>query len=113
MKTLPLVIFLDVITRAIDTGQFDKITVQDIQNHINKKDLFPFLASKFKTKLFNLISPADQKTISSLYFDQNSVYSNSTKIRGKWGVQNRGLALLVIWGLEFIGYSFNSKRLKT
>jgi hypothetical protein len=83
------------INAALDSGQYGHITVQDVQNHIESRDIFEYLKQQIEFEAGLLTDEAKSKII-----DQWLDMSLALNARRKFGVTKSGLALLIAYILE-------------
>ena len=85
---------------ALDTGKYDHVTMEEARDHIEKGDLFDWLRKLIGQGLdLSLYKPEELTTIN----DQlNELLGGYYGREGKWGVENRGLCLLVAWVTELV-----------
>jgi hypothetical protein len=90
----------------LDSGKFDNITIQEVNDHIDARDVLRWLAKIGDGVAdFSLYLSSDIRA----YGDFETLYSNWLEnvaggYRGdegrKWGVRKRGLCLLIAWTNE-------------
>lgn len=95
------------INTMIDTGRYDDITVAEISEHIRHRDVLPFLAERGADDVdFSLVltSKPTFPAFVNYYHDEllDILEAYAGRIRRKWGVESRGLCLLVAWTTEML-----------
>jgi len=106
MELIALTHLIAEINHLIDLGKYDGITIEDIYKAINNGSILRYLKEKagddidlsiyLKTKTFNDFESWYVEHLQSLY----NAYSGDEN--RKWGIQNRGLCLLLAWTNEII-----------
>lgn len=87
------------VNAALDTGKYDGITVDEVLSHIESMDIIPWLRIKLRDDIdLSLFDSASAAEMHEQLADIKGGYGNQT--RRKWGVENRGLCLLVAWSIE-------------
>lgn len=94
------------LNKLIDTGKYDNITIEEIHNYINDGTILVFLRRRSQddidlsihldTNLYGDFQIFYVKQLQSIF----DAYSGDEK--RKWGVQNKGLCLLLAWTNEII-----------
>jgi hypothetical protein len=88
----------------LDTGKYDSITMRDVHKHINDRTVLRWLREIGKGDI-DLSVHQDTET----YGDFEQLYANYLQNMSggyagnegrKWGVENRGLCLLIAWTNE-------------
>ena len=89
------------INSAIDTGKYQGIGVEEVEEHIDAGDIIPFLIQRLDGDVdLSLLSDVDSAELSAQLLD---IYlANGGRERRKWGIENSGLCLLVAWTNELI-----------
>lgn len=87
------------LNHALDTGLYDSITVDEIEEQAESRQVFSYLKGKLGRDLdISLFSEADLKEVSRCYKTALDTFDP----RRKMGVENRGLCLVIGWTLELI-----------
>ena len=82
---------------AADTGDFDKLSIEDVRLHARSGTISKFLQETFaKVADFSIFKDEDWRVIDRDFGDMENAIDSSRK----FGVENRGLALLMAWTLE-------------
>jgi hypothetical protein len=94
------------ITSSLDTGQFDDISVDEVEAHIRDGSTLRFLHKKTNDHGdFNMFfdrGTYDNFESSYAAHLQSILDAYGGNEMGKWGVKNRGLCLLIAWTNEII-----------
>lgn len=93
------------INAASDTGRYDHITIADVHNAIERGKVLRFLQETCKRDIdLSLLVTATDPEFEIWYEkrlqDIFGGYAGSE--RRKWGVESRGLCLLIAWTTELI-----------
>ncbi len=104
IKFWKLTVFVQEINAAIDTGKYQNITPEEVEQHIEAKDLFTFLKKRLGEDFKNVsvYDSQDVQEITALLYNMWSTYSG--KEYRKWGVEKSGLCLLIAWVTEAMKY---------
>lgn len=82
---------------AADTGDFDKLSIDDVKLHARGGTISKFMQEKFgEIADFSIIKADDWKEIDQTFQDME----NAINARRKFGVEHRGITLLMAWTLE-------------
>jgi len=82
---------------AADTGDFDRLSIDDVRLHVRGGKISKFLQETFaEVADFSIFKDEDWKEIDRTFED----IENAINARRKFGVENRGLCLLMAWALE-------------
>lgn len=82
---------------AADTGDFDGLSIGDVRLHARGGTISKFLQEKFaKVADFSIFKDGDWNEIDQTFADMENAIDASRK----FGVENRGLPLLMAWTLE-------------
>jgi hypothetical protein len=82
---------------AIDTGKYDSLTTDEVHRHADAGTIPAFLVDRFGTDLdLSMIERSDWDEISERW----AGISNAVDSRRKFGVENRGVCLLMAYTLE-------------
>lgn len=95
------------INAVIDTGKHDHISIEDVHREIANGTILKFIAREASTDID--LSLLLDRTDDELNFERHyvrhlqSIYGGyAGQERRKWGVENKGLCLLVAWTMEII-----------
>lgn len=101
MRLSQLSYFVFEVNAALDTGKYDHLTIEDVEERIKNMEVVPWLRSTMgddvDLSLFD--GPAGNELHEGL-FDIYGGYKGQES--RKWGVRQRGLCLLVAWTVELI-----------
>jgi hypothetical protein len=82
---------------AMDTGKYDSLTLEEVQRHADARTIPAFLVDRFGSDLdLSMIEPQDWSAISDAWAN----LSNAVDARRKFGVENRGICLLMAYTQE-------------
>lgn len=82
---------------AMDTGKYDSLSVEEVHRHADVGNIQAFLLERFGSDLdLSLIEGQDWAFISETW----ASISNAIDERRKFGVENRGICLLMAYALE-------------
>jgi hypothetical protein len=105
VKFTPVTLLIQEIAALIDTGLYDGISVQVVRDHIKQGDVLRFLGNLGGTDVdFSVL-------LSNTYGDFEAWYEEQLQAicagyggdeKRKWGIENRGLCLLLAWTAEMI-----------
>lgn len=101
-----LTMIVSELSHLIDTGKYNDITVMEIHEHIEQKDVITFLKSKAGDDVdFSILLSGDHYRVylenyNDKMLDLFLAYGGDE--RRRWGVENSGLCLLVSWTNELI-----------
>jgi len=105
MKIYHLTYFIYTINAAIDTGKYQDISIEEVEEHIENGDLIPYLRERLKGDVD--LSIYDPELSAKLNEELASILGGyKGQERRKWGISNSGLCLLVAWTTQLIYYSF-------
>ena len=86
---------------AVDTGKYQSITLAEIEEHIDRKDLIPYLRERLGNDVdLSLYDDDVAAEINEELHDILLAYGG--RERRKWGIENSGLCLLIAWVNELI-----------
>jgi hypothetical protein len=104
MELTALTLLILQLNKLIDSGEYDDITIDEIHNHINDGTILRFLGERGQEGNFSIHSGKTYGDFESFYVKQlQSLYdAYAGDERRKWGVQNKGLCLLLAWTNEII-----------
>lgn len=109
MKVLYPVSFLRQINMAIDTEEYQHITIEDVENEIENGSLFSYLRKELNDHIdFSLWKLDMEAALTNALYDILVVYKG--KERRKFGIENSGLCLLVAWTLEVIARNTDNQK---
>ncbi|HEX8325241.1 MAG TPA: hypothetical protein VF595_15165 [Tepidisphaeraceae bacterium] len=96
-----LAFFVFEMNAALDMGKYDHVTVGEVEDHIQNKDLVPWLRLTMGQDVD--LSVFDTTSTNELH---DGLYDILSGYRGqesrKWGVRQRGVCLLIAWTVEMI-----------
>jgi hypothetical protein len=82
---------------SMDTGKYDSLTFQEAYKHASNRTIKTFLEARFGRDLdLSLMDSADWNELSELFWN----LANAVDARRKFGVENKGLCLLMAYTLE-------------
>lgn len=81
---------------ALDTGKYDELSIEDVKLHARGGKISTFLQEQFADADFSLLKDEDWKSLN----DEFASMENAIDSRRKFGVENRGLSLLMAWALQ-------------
>ena len=93
--------------KLIDSGKYDDITIDEVQRHIEAGTVLEFIQERAGSNVdlsLHREARAGQQSFEEYYgrYLRATFYAYAGNERRKWGVQNRGLCLLVAWTNEII-----------
>jgi hypothetical protein len=104
LKVLTLLILE--FNHLIDTGKYNEISIEDVHQAIETRNIIPFIAERTKgAGDFGMFGAEGPYVKDVEYFNEQMeqlYYGYAGKERRKWGVENSGLCLLVAWTNEII-----------
>ncbi|MCI5157448.1 MAG: hypothetical protein D3906_03240 [Candidatus Electrothrix sp. AUS1_2] len=107
MKLTYLTYLLLEINAVIDTGKYDHISIEDVHREIKNGTVLKLIAREAASDID--LSLRLDKRDDELNFERHylrhlqSIYGGCAgQERRKWGVENKGLCLLVAWTMEII-----------
>ena len=95
-----LIAFGQVSNAALDTGKYDDIPIEEISAQIEAGDLIAWLRRRIPEVYLSLLTEQDESEYQAGLADMHGGYGG--RERRKWGVENRGLCLIVAWTNELI-----------
>ena len=102
MELVLLAGFIVVVNAAIDTGKYQDISISEVEEHIEKRDLIPYLKNRLG-KDMSILSLYDSKTGQELNEKlEYTLRGYKGRERRKLGVENSGLCLLVAFVIDII-----------
>jgi hypothetical protein len=85
----------------IDQGAHTGISMREVKDHIEKRDLFSWLRETFEGKVdLSLYDDGVCQEINEMLDNILNAYGGNE--RRKWGVQNSGICLLLAWTNELV-----------
>jgi hypothetical protein len=82
---------------ALDTGKHDALDIDDVKRHARAGTISAFLIDCFGSDAdFSIFDPADWAAISEEWYS----IDNAVNARRKFGVEKKGMALLMAYALE-------------
>jgi hypothetical protein len=101
MKLVNLTYAILEVNGALDTGNHDDLSVSEVTTHIQKGDIFEFLATRLGSDVdLSLLEPTIRTEITAALQDIEAAYGG--RERRKWGVEHRGLCLMIAWLNELV-----------
>jgi hypothetical protein len=85
---------------ALDTGNYDDLSLSEASQHIEARDVIPWLKSRVSEMDLSILSEQDTDEYQAGLTDIFGGYAGTE--RRKWGVEHRGLCLLIAWTNELI-----------
>lgn len=101
-----LTLMLFSLSSMLDSGKHDDISLEDVKTHLGKGDLIPFLDERARQVAdtfdngFSKLEPHFIDWYVAQLKDNSEVMAGSE--RGKYGIQTRGLCLLISYTAEII-----------
>ena len=96
------------LTMLLDSGQHDGISVADALQHIRQQDVLTWLPSlapgRIDLSLFGSKGPYVSDGVAWTEGLLALLDGKGGDIRRKWGIENRGLCLLLAWTFELLRY---------
>jgi hypothetical protein len=93
------------LNHLLDTGKYDNITVEEVKQHIEAETVLEFLQERAAEHIdlspYTTAVYGNFKAFYSSYL-RNIVDAYGGNERRKWGVENRGLCLLIGWTTEIL-----------
>jgi hypothetical protein len=82
---------------AMDTGKYDHLRIDDVRLHARGETLSKFLQEQFGAVAdFSIYSDQDWKSLN----EEAASMENAIDARRKFGVNNRGVSLLMAWASQ-------------
>ena len=100
MKLHTLTYIVLEVNAALDTGKYDDILIKDISAQVEGGDVISWLRQQIPDLDLSLLTQQDEKEYRECLADIHGAYEGSE--RKNWGVENRGLCLIVAWTTELI-----------
>lgn len=106
MEVTALTLLILQINKLIDSGKYNDITIEDVHQAIESKNLLRFLKQKAGSDI-DLSLQIDSTTYGGFeeYYETqiNNIYAGySGQERRKWGVEKLGLCIVLAWTNEII-----------
>ena len=98
LNTLTIIILE--LNAAVDSRNYDDITVEEANQHIEAEDVVEWLSGRVPEADLSLLTPDLRKEYHSGLAELRATYAGDE--RDQWGVQNRGLCLLIAWTNELV-----------
>jgi hypothetical protein len=84
---------------ACDTGEYDKLGVDEVHQHATAGTIAPFMLNTFgRDRNFSVFEPSDWTTIGKMW----GSIANATDYDRKFGVERRGICLLMAYALQCV-----------
>lgn len=99
MELVKLTLLILKLNALCDSENYDHVTLTEVKDHIRDGDLFPWMEQTFETT-FGSWDEGDKRAINDTLEATRSAYAGEEGRR--WGVNNRGLCLLVAWVNEMV-----------
>lgn len=94
----------------LDTGKYDSIGLDDVKKAIQSETVVPWLRANVPGVDVSLLSPEDIAVYHNRLARIYGGYAGNE--RRKWGVQNRGLCLLLAWTNEIVQQELRGQTVK-
>ena len=106
MQHTALTLLILQLNKLIDTGNYDDITIEEVHQHIDEGTILEFLRQRGQADI-DLSVHLDTNAYGdfrNFYIKQLQSIRNAYAgdERRRWGVQNKGLCLLIAWTNEII-----------
>ncbi len=88
-----------VINSAIDSGDYDEITIDEVKDEIRKRNILQYLASRVGGFDLSIFNEHDHEVVFDDWMDYVDTINESRKL----GVRNKGLSLVMAYIIESIG----------
>lgn len=86
---------------AIDTGLYQDISLEEVKDHIESRDLFPWLKKRLGKDIdLSLLDDGRGQEIAEHLEQIRGGYAGNE--RRKWGIEHSGLCLLLAWVNELV-----------
>lgn len=94
-------------SHLLDTGRYDSITVEEVKSHIEDGTILDFLQERAGEGLIGLgsffrIGGSTEYAEFYVPYLQSLLHAYGGEEWGKWGIENRGLCLLIAWTNEIL-----------
>ena len=91
------------VNAALDSGKFDAVDMAEVEGQIEAKTLIPWIAQTFKGHADMSLHMSDAASEAAYHDEMADILGGyQGKERRKWGVEHRGLCLLIAWTTEII-----------
>ena len=100
MKLNTLTYIIREVNAALDSGGYDDLPMQEVSQHIEAGDVVPWLKGRVLEADLSLLTEQIANEYQAGLADIYGGYAGNE--RRKWGVENRGLCLLIAWTAELI-----------
>ena len=82
---------------ALDSGKHDSLDIEEVKRHANAGTMPAFLVDRFGADAdFSMIEPQDWTAIGETW----ASIANAVDARRKFGVENKGMSLLLAYALQ-------------
>ena len=108
MKHTPLTLMILTLNHLLDTGRYDSITVDEVSEHIKDGSVLQFIRTRSEEDELGVLDVLlDGKTYGDFeHFFVTSLQSiqggYGGQERQKWGVEHRGICLLIAWTAQIL-----------
>ena len=102
MTLIDLTFLIIGLNHLVDYGHHEGVTIDEVEDHIERGDLFPWLRKKFDGHIDLSIyegRPVEMEITKGL---QDILGGYRGRERRKWGVQHNGVCLLIAWVNELV-----------
>jgi hypothetical protein len=106
MNGRDIVLVIKELSALLDTGMYDAISIQDVKKHIRTGDILRFISEMAGTESdFSAVLQSRAGTdFERLYTESlqalDQAYAGDE--RRKWGIEKRGLCLLLSWTAQLL-----------
>ncbi|MGB2842971.1 MAG: hypothetical protein WBC40_10955 [Halobacteriota archaeon] len=101
MRLNQLTYFIFGINAAIDTGKYGDISIKEVEDHLERGDLIPYLKERLGEDVdLGLLKPEDSWELNDKLL--GILGAHYGKERSELGVENNGLCLLIVLTTEII-----------
>ena len=101
MKLVNLTYLVLELNAAIDSGRYGDLSPEEVKNHIEGGDIIPWTRERLGEGIdLSLLDEGTAREITEGL--QRILGGYSGNERRKWGIENRGLCLLLAWANELI-----------
>ena len=98
MRLSKLIHLIFDLNAALDTGQYDDISMAEASEHIERENVVPWLRERVHQMDFSVLNEEEIAEYHRRLAEIHAGYAGNE--RRKWGVENRGLCLLIAWTAE-------------
>ena len=107
MKTYKYRFLLWQLIAALDTGKYDSLSIYEVKHHADAGTISAFLIDRFGGEAdFSMFEPKDWTDINETW----SSIANAVDASRKFGVENKGIALLMAYTLQSIQQQESEER---